>query len=302
MNSDSYILVVDDQMANIEALGELLADQYDVHFALSGQAALAQVAKSKPDLILLDIMMPDMDGYAVCRQLQSQLETADIPVMFITALATPDEETRGLDAGAVDYIVKPFNPTIVRARVRNHLAFKHAKDQLRLLAQTDGLTGLANRRYLFERLQAELERVREQAAQPFSLILIDVDHFKHYNDSQGHVAGDLCLQRVAGVLKAELRNPDDMMARYGGEEFCCLLPHTGLADAEQIALRICRRINELAIPNADVEHDAQRVVTVSAGVALCTAAMASVETLLQQADRALYTAKAAGRNQVKVWV
>jgi diguanylate cyclase (GGDEF)-like protein len=190
----------------------------------------------------------------------------------------------------------------VRASVRNHLAFKRAKDQLRLLAQTDGLTGLANRRYLFERLQAELERVREQATQPFALILIDVDHFKHYNDSQGHVAGDLCLQRVAGVLKAELRNPDDLMARYGGEEFCCLLPHTTLADAEQIALRICRRINELAIPNADVEHDMHRVVTVSAGVALCTAAMASVETLLQQADRALYTAKAAGRNQVKVWV
>ncbi|WP_410497404.1 diguanylate cyclase domain-containing protein [Chitinibacter sp. S2-10] len=297
MSLDAYILIIDDQMTNIEALGELLTDQYDVHFALSGAAALQQIAQHKPDLILLDIMMPDMDGYAVCRELQSQPDTAEIPVIFITALGMPDEESRGLDAGAVDYIVKPFNPTVVRARVRNHLAFKQAQDQLRLLAQTDGLTGLANRRYLFQRLQAEFERA-QHTPNVFSLILIDVDYFKRYNDTQGHVAGDVCLQRIAGVIMSELRNSNDLMARYGGEEFCCLLPDTHLQEARLIAERIARSVTELAIPNP--KAPGLNIVTISAGVAQWQSDVTQPETLLQRADQGLYAAKDAGRNQVCV--
>ncbi|QLI80902.1 diguanylate cyclase [Chitinibacter fontanus] len=297
MRHDPYILVVDDQMANIEALGELLAEHYDVRFAMSGEQALAQLNKQAPDLILLDIMMPDMDGYELCRILQSKVDTAEIPVIFITALATPDEETRGLDAGAVDYIVKPFNPSIVRARVRNHLAFKHAKDQLRILAQTDSLTGLANRRFLFERLLLEFERARDlPETSMFSLVLIDVDYFKRYNDSQGHVAGDFCLQRVAGVIKSALRNPNDLMARYGGEEFCCLLAATQMHEAKLIAERICQSVSELAIPNP--KAPGQHIVTISAGVAQWRSDIPTVEGLLQIADQALYNAKAAGRNRV----
>ncbi|WP_373976382.1 diguanylate cyclase [Chitinibacter sp. SCUT-21] len=296
MNLDPYILVVDDQMAIIEALGELLGEQHDVRFALSAQQALQQIERQTPDLILLDIMMPDMDGYELCRILKSRPQTTEIPVIFITALATPAQETRGLDAGAVDYIVKPFNPAIVRARVRNHLALKHAKDQLRILAQTDSLTGLANRRYLFERLQQEFERagaLPEIAA--FGIVLLDIDYFKRFNDSQGHLAGDFCLQRVTAAVKAELRHPNDLMARYGGEEFCCLLAETSPEKARQIAERICACVAELAIPHpkAPVRH----IVTISAGVAHWHPECVSVEALLQIADQALYAAKAAGRNQ-----
>ncbi|WP_273432231.1 diguanylate cyclase domain-containing protein [Chitinibacter tainanensis] len=300
MKTDPYVLVVDDQMANIEALGELLTAEYDVHFALSGAEALAHVREHAPDLILLDIMMPDMDGYEVCRQLQQYPPTRETPVIFITALATPEEETRGLDAGAVDYIVKPFNPAIVRARVRNHLALKQAKDQLRVLAQTDSLTSLANRRYLFERLSLAFAKALDNPQQQFAVILLDVDYFKRYNDQQGHLAGDFCLQRVAGVLKSALRNPDDVVARYGGEEFCCLLAGASLDEARGIAERICRSVAELAIPHPKALP--AKIVTISAGVSAYRPSLHSLESVLQLADEALYEAKAAGRNQVMIKV
>ncbi|QLG86755.1 diguanylate cyclase [Chitinibacter bivalviorum] len=297
MKNDSYILVVDDQMANIESLGESLADQYDVRFALSGQSALEVIAKSKPDLILLDIMMPDMNGYEVCRVLQSHPDTAQIPVIFITALATPEEETQGLDAGAVDYIVKPFNPSIVRARVRNHLALKYANDQLRVLSLTDSLTGLANRRHLFERLSSEIEHLQAKPeTEPFAIILIDIDYFKRYNDTYGHVAGDFCLQRVAGVIRSALRSPADLTARYGGEEFCCLLHQATLDEARQIAERISQSVADLEIPHLGAYE--RQFVTVSAGVAQWQPHMAHIESVLQAADEALYAAKATGRNKV----
>ncbi len=284
-----------------EVLGELLADQYDVRFAMSASQALVRIAQAQPDLILLDIMMPEMDGYELCRILRQDPATAEIPVIFITALATADEETRGLDAGAVDYIVKPFNPAIVRARVRNHLALKLAKDQLRVLARTDALTGLANRRYLIECLMLEFERARDDAVHPpFSLVLMDVDYFKLYNDSQGHVAGDYCLQRVAGVIQSALRNPNDLLARYGGEEFCCLLPNTTQFEAQQIAERICSSVAELAIPHP--KAIGRSFVTLSAGVAHWRADVMTMEKLLHHADQALYLAKEAGRNQVVVAV
>jgi diguanylate cyclase (GGDEF)-like protein len=292
--ADRYVLVVDDQMNNIETLGEVLGDEHDVHFALSAEQALAQIAQHIPELILLDIMMPDMDGFQLCEILKAKAETRDIPIIFITSLSTAVQETRGLEAGAVDYIIKPFNASIVRARVHNHLELKRTKDLLRILSQTDALTGLANRRRLFEHLDTVQDKA-QRLDQPLSVVLIDVDSFKLYNDLYGHIAGDVCLQRVAGVIQSSLRSVTDMAARYGGEEFCCVLENADQELALQVAERIRASIEALHIPH--LHSMVVPCVTVSVGVA--TSSAQSVQAnLLMAADKALYAAKDQGRNRV----
>ncbi|QZA78267.1 diguanylate cyclase [Deefgea tanakiae] len=296
--ADRYILVVDDQMNNIETLGEVLGDEHDIHFALSAQQALVQISQQMPELILLDIMMPDMDGFQLCEILKAKVETRDIPIIFITSLSTPAQETRGLEAGAVDYIVKPFNASIVRARVHNHLELKRTKDLLRVLSQTDALTGLANRRRLFEHLDAVQDKAL-RLDQPLSVLLIDVDSFKPYNDLYGHIAGDVCLQRVAGMIQSSLRSVTDMGARYGGEEFCCVLENADQELALQIAERIRANIEALHIPH--LHSMVLPIVTVSVGVASSTSSNRSLHAnLLMAADKALYVAKDKGRNKVIV--
>lgn len=292
---ERYLLVVDDQMSNIEILGEVLGDEYDIHFALNAADALTQILQQAPELILLDIMMPNMDGYEFCSLLKAKSETQDIPLIFITALATPEQETRGLEAGAVDYIIKPFNAAIVRARVRNHLELKRTKDQLRVLSQTDVLTGLANRRRLFEHLD-HIQEKSQQIAQTMSVLLIDVDSFKAYNDFYGHIAGDVCLQRVAGVLHAALRSVSDLAARYGGEEFCCVLRNADAELSAAIAERIRASVAALQIPHQGSVP--LGIVTVSIGFVVSSAVIDHPH-LLMAADKALYAAKDAGRNQVK---
>ncbi|WP_028453879.1 diguanylate cyclase domain-containing protein [Chitinilyticum litopenaei] len=292
----SYILVVDDQMQNIELLDSLLGEEFEIRFALDGEAGLRLVQQQAPELILLDVLMPGMDGYTLCALLKDNPVTRDIPVIFLTALASPEEETRGLDAGAADYITKPFTPAVVRARVRNHIELKRARDILLSLSQTDGLTGLANRRFLFDRLASLLPQP-EAASHSLGLILADVDDFKRYNDQFGHPAGDLCLQRVAGVLRAALRGQGDLAARYGGEEFCCLLPDATLDTTLAIAERIRHDIEALAMPHCQQAH--HPVVTLSLGATFKPAGRnQSLDELLSQADQALYQAKAAGRNRV----
>jgi diguanylate cyclase (GGDEF)-like protein len=289
------LLVVDDQPVNIQALYQAFAADHQVFMATSGEQALALCASKQPDLVLLDVVMPGMDGYEVCRRLKVDEATRDIPVIFVTAHSDEAAETRGLDAGAVDFISKPINPTIVRARVRTHLTLKSQSDLLRQWVYVDGLTGVYNRRYFDEHLAAEWGRA-VRAGTALSVVLIDVDFFKRYNDHYGHQAGDDCLKRVAATLKAGIKRPGDMVARYGGEEFVCLLPDTPMAGALELARQLGAAVHELQIEHAD--SAAASVVTVSLGV--CGKredAVGTPEAFVREADAQLYIAKSEGRHR-----
>jgi diguanylate cyclase (GGDEF)-like protein len=249
-----------------------------------------------PDLILLDVLMPTMDGYEVCRQLKADPLLADVPVIFTTALGDQEAEVRGLELGAIDYVAKPISPLIVQARVRNHLEMKRMRDQLAELAVTDALTGLGNRRRLEKTLHQEVARLARSTAQ-LSVIILDIDFFKRFNDSYGHTAGDRCIAMVGATLNRAVRRAADLAVRYGGEEFACVLPEASLDEAMAVAHDILNRVRALDIP-----HDHSEVapyVTVSIGVATATCtAGADPVAWIKVADAQLYLAKAAGRNSI----
>ena len=294
---NTLILIVDDVATNIQIMADTLKDEHRIIFATSGSEALKMAAKYEPDLILLDVMMPDIDGFTVCKQLKEDRLLREIPVIFVTALSEVDDETKGLDIGAVDYITKPVSPPIVRARVRNHLQLKYQRDLLRRIALHDGLTGIANRRHFDDTFEREWRRAQRQGT-PISLVLADIDFFKGYNDHYGHQAGDICLRSVAQCLSEQMRRPTDLAARFGGEEFICVLPDTSIEGAEEVAERIRQAVEALAIP-----HEASILtphVSLSLGVATALEpASTFAERLLKLADECLYVAKKAGRNQVK---
>lgn len=289
------ILIVDDAMENIQILHHALRDEHDVLFALNGEKALQIAHNQLPDLILLDAVMPGMDGYEVCAALRASAAVRDIPVIFVTALTHPEDETRALEAGAVDFISKPFNSAVVRARVRTQLTIKRQADAMRELTLTDVLTGVANRRSFNEAMDNEWRRCA-RAEQELAVIMIDIDHFKNYNDAYGHQAGDHCLQQVASAMKHCAGRPPDLLARYGGEEFIILLPAVGSDGAEVVAKRILEEIHSLALP-----HSASSVsdrVTVSMGVAAVQPSDDNdPEALIRTADALLYRAKETGRNR-----
>ncbi|ART62793.1 diguanylate cyclase domain-containing protein [Kushneria marisflavi] len=287
------LLLVDDQRINILTLHELFREECDIFMAMNGEQALETCRKSLPDLILLDVHMEGIDGHEVCRRLKKDPETHDIPVIFVTAQGAEEDEVLGLELGAVDFIVKPINPTIVRARVNTHLTLKYQSDLLRSLALLDGLTGVANRRKFDEELgRTWRQSLREKTE--LSIIMIDIDYFKRYNDHYGHLRGDTCLQSVAGALEAAVNRPYDLLARYGGEEFVCLLPNTHLKGAVVVAERMQACVRALQLEHAD--SGIGQVVTVSMGVATMTAnSTDGAQVLLEAADRQLYKAKQAGR-------
>jgi diguanylate cyclase (GGDEF)-like protein len=292
------ILVVDDAMENIQILNGALQGEHEVLFAKNGAKALELARTLRPDLILLDAVMPGMDGYAVCAALAAAADTRDIPVIFVTALNTPQHETRALAAGAADFITKPVNAAVVRARVRTHLTIKRQSDALRALTLTDGLTGVANRRAFDQRLDAEWRRC-ERANLPIALILVDVDHFKIYNDHYGHQAGDACLVQVGSAMRRAAGRAQDLVARYGGEEFAILLPQLSAHGAEGVAARLCAELAQMAIPHAGSATAPQ--VTVSMGIAgMAPGGDATPAALVQAADAVLYQAKAEGRNRYRV--
>lgn len=292
------LLIVDDQPTNIRVLHELFREDCDVFMATSGEQAITVCRTQLPDLILLDVVMDDVDGHEVCRRLKADPVTQGIPIIFITAQQRDSDEALGLELGAVDFISKPINPIIVRARVRTHLTLKLQNDLLRSMALMDGLTGVANRRKFDEDISADWRQCfREQ--KPLSLILADVDFFKRYNDRYGHQAGDGCLKSVAQALFETVRRPYDLVARYGGEEFACVLPNTGLSGAVEIAERMQERIRALGIEHS--ASDVDRVVTVSLGVATLTpTGDLEYQALIEAADKQLYNAKKAGRARVCV--
>lgn len=298
IQSTQTILIVDDEPINIKALQAVLGDEHLLAFANSGEEAL-EMAKDdpQPDLILMDIVMPGLDGFEVCSLLKKDEKTRHIPIVFLTAKWETSEETKGLEMGAVDYIRKPFSAPIIRARIRNHLELKKTRDMLENLSTLDGLTNIPNRRRFDEIYAHEWTRAIRTKL-PLSLLFIDIDHFKNYNDCYGHLAGDDCLKAVARILQSSLGRPADFLARYGGEEFIILLPDTSEHGCEYLAETI-----RAAIEKLDIEHRDSPVadhLTVSIGAVTCIdVTRCDRALLLEQADRLLYQAKHEGRNRVK---
>jgi diguanylate cyclase (GGDEF)-like protein len=292
----SRLLVVDDAPINVKALYEALCDEHQVLVATRGAKALELCRKFQPDLVLLDVEMPDMTGHEVCMQLKADAATRDIPIIFVTARTGTDDETHVFAIGAVDFIPKPINPAVVRARVRTHLTLKHQSDLLRQMAFVDGLTGVFNRRYFDMRLGQEWARAARSAS-TLALVIADVDCFKSYNDHYGHQAGDDCLRQIARHMKNKLARPADLVARYGGEEFACILPDTDTEGAIAVAVRLEKAVRSLDLPH--VKAACGGIVTISLGVVAAVPAEGrDVNALLAEADRALYCAKAAGRARV----
>jgi diguanylate cyclase (GGDEF)-like protein len=297
-NPRPHLLIVDDQPLNIRLFHEIFHADHEVFFATSGEDALEFCKINSPDLILLDVVMPGLNGYEVCRRLKQDERTRDIPVIFVTAQSEASEEEDGLAAGAVDFIAKSASANVMRARVGTLIALKRQSDLLRQMARIDALTGLANRRHFDETLSSEWRRCT-RSGNPLSLVMIDLDHFKLFNDHYGHQAGDSCLQQVSACLKAGFARSHDLVARYGGEEFVCVMPETSLQGAETKAQILEKAVRDLRIPH-DKSDVAGGIVTISAGVAV---AMPNVggdcAELILSADRSLYMAKDGGRGQVR---
>jgi len=289
------VLVVDDEKSNIMILTAILSEEYTVYAAKSGKDAVEVAKKYLPDVILLDILMPDMDGHQVLSLLKSREETYQIPVILVTGLSEPDEEEKGLRMGAADYIRKPFSPAIIKLRVFNQIQMRNQLNIIRKLSMTDQLTGVPNRRNFDYRINLEWSHARRNKM-PLSVFFVDIDHFKKYNDRFGHIQGDVAIQTVAKAIILSLKRPNDFTARWGGEEFVVLLPATPEAGVLEVAEIIRKNINDTSIAGTD--PDAKNV-TVSIGTNTIIPERESLmESFLSNADSALYNAKKAGRNRV----
>jgi diguanylate cyclase (GGDEF)-like protein len=291
------ILLVDDSPTNLQLLGGILSPHYDILVAASGKIALEIVRDLElPDLILLDVKMPDMDGYATCQILKENNATRNIPIIFVTAVEGSQAETKGFELGAVDYITKPYSAPVVLARVRTHIALKKHAELLENLAFLDGLTSIANRRQFDQQLEKEWRRMMRQG-EHLALLMIDIDNFKRFNDHYGHGAGDECLRLVAYTITGIIKRPGDLAARYGGEEFAVILPDTDASGALSVAEIMRFAVDKLAHPHAAsavADH-----VTISIGIASqVPQRQGNLQDLINLADQALYRAKAMGRNQV----
>jgi diguanylate cyclase (GGDEF)-like protein len=290
------VLVADDDPDLLEFVSTLLTrDGYEVIRATHGEEALELARRRLPDLLVLDVSMPYLDGYAVCREVQAMGPDAP-PVIFLTARSETQDRILGLDAGAVDYVVKPFSGAELRARVRAALRTKIASDRLREEAATDPLTGLENRQHLGPRI-TELVGAARRHGRPLACLMVDLDHFKAVNDTYGHPAGDAVLAEVANRLRAAKRVSDSLI-RYGGEEFLLLAPETDAQGAVTLAEKI-----RSALAAAPIVHEAGVAaiaisLRASVGVAVLTEEMYDGALLVAAADRALYQAKAQGRNRV----
>ena len=305
MSSDASItrtvLIVDDEPVNVRVLSGALKDDFHIKVAINGKMAL-EIACSgdPPDIILLDVLMPGLDGYQTCEKLKLSSQSMDIPVIFITTKDQIEDENKGFMLGAVDYISKPFHLPIVLARLKTHLALKVKSDAIKRESLTDGLTHLANRRAFDERLEQEWSRANREG-KPLSIILGDIDYFKLFNDLYGHVKGDECLKIVAQTLNSCTRRPGDLVARYGGEEFVYILPATTQEGAAAMAKSIVQAVYDL-----DIRHESSKTannVTLSLGVATHNNKedFKTSQALVQAADSALYKAKEHGRNGFEIY-
>jgi diguanylate cyclase (GGDEF)-like protein len=294
-SKQSTVLIVDDAKENVSVLAELLRSDYKIRAATSGEKALEiTFSDNPPDLILLDIIMPGIDGYEVCKKLKGASQTKNIPVIFVTGKVNEEEEIRGFNLGAVDYIKKPYNSVIVKARVSMHLELKQYRDHLENISYLDGLTGISNRRKFDEYLYSTWN-LAVRVSMPVSIVMMDIDYFKQYNDKYGHQGGDDCLIKIAQALSKMIVRKTDFLARYGGEEFVCIFPNTDADNAFILAEKLRLEIMSLKIPHA--YSSVAEIVTISVGVAtkFPTKNLSSAE-LVEEADKALYKSKESGRN------
>lgn len=298
MHNRPTILIVDDEPGSIGIFTRALLGEYRVIFAKNGPDALTLVAREIPDLIILDVVMADMNGYQLFRQMQADERLQNVPMIFLSSRRQEEDERIGLELGAMDYWTKPVSIDIARIRVRNHLELKRHRDLLAQLAATDELCAIANRRGMEQCLQQEWRRCARNG-KPLAVIMTDIDHFKAYNDHYGHPAGDGCLRQVAKLIAGALTRPADLATRFGGEEFVCILPETDLDGAISKAETIRTQIERAAIPHSTSPTGS---VTLSLGVA-CMVPDLSLNhaVVIERADRALYRAKTSGRNRVDCW-
>jgi len=300
MKTNKKILVVDDAEINVEVLLELLSEEYDVMAALDGEMALEIASEDEPDLILLDIMMPKMDGFEVCRKLKVNSTTKDIPIIFITAKVDEDAIEKAYDLGGTDYVTKPFKPKELLARVKKELKLQEliynlqaSKEELIILASTDSMTKLYNRRY-FSTTSVHIINLAKRDKTDTSVIMIDIDKFKAINDTYGHQVGDDVIILLAQKLQDYARH-SDIVCRYGGEEFVLLLPETSIEGALVIAEKIRLHVENMSVEAG--EH--QLKFTVSIGISQINIKDdINIESALHRADTALYEAKTSGRNRV----
>jgi len=293
-NIDKTILIVDDTIANLDILSELLCE-YDIVEATSGEEALGIANEDEIDLILLDIMMPDMDGFEVCEKLKENPKTKDIPVIFITAKTDETSIVKAYDIGGADYITKPFLPKELFSRIKKELQIQDMLNELKLLASTDPMTKLYNRRYFSKISQHSLDLAKREK-KALSLIMIDIDKFKNVNDTYGHHIGDEVIIHLANQIRSRKRK-SDISARFGGEEFVILLPNTNIDGAKIVAENLRKSIEDaIVICDGTTVH-----YTISLGVSqIDLDANQNIEDGLKNADDALYEAKEAGRNRVCV--
>jgi diguanylate cyclase (GGDEF)-like protein len=299
----SLVLIVDDEtFIRTQLRLALEREGYQIAEAKDGREALIAFQQLHPNIVLLDAMMPDMDGFECCMQLQSLDQGKYTPVLMITGLEDQESVDHAFDVGAIDYVTKPIHWPVLRQRVKrliqqSQLQYKLevANQELQRLVTIDGLTQVASRRRFEEYFAQEWQRMaREQL--PLSLILCDVDYFKSYNDTYGHRVGDRCLQKVAQAIKNTVKRPADLVARYGGEEFAVILPKTQTQGALLLADKICSVVRRLAIPHS--KSQVSDYVTISAGVATDIPQPGSdLQEMISAADRALYQAKIDGRDR-----
>jgi diguanylate cyclase (GGDEF)-like protein len=316
----ALILIVDDNHLNLKILADLAEDEgHEAVLAVNGTDALDFVRQELPDIVLLDIMMPDIDGYEVCRRLKQKDMTKDIPVIFLTAKAETEDIVKGFEVGGVDYLTKPFNTLELKARLKTHLALKWARDDLKqynkqlkkanefitrqndqlkqvmkaleLASVTDSLTGLYNRRYITSKIEEEVSRFKRNR-KSFSIVIGDIDFFKRVNDSYGHACGDYVLREVSQVLQQLIRE-QDFISRWGGEEFLIMLPETGLDGAAATAERLRSGIEQ----HKYRYQQAHLLITMTFGVSVYDEEK-TVDKVILEADNALYQGKAEGRNRV----
>jgi diguanylate cyclase (GGDEF)-like protein len=288
------LVVEDNELERLLIRHRLRIDRVELHEAADGASAIELARSVAPDLILLDLGLPDLSGFEVIHLLKEDPATRSIPVIFVSATASVEAKVRALDLGAVDFVTKPFDPIELRARLRVAFRLKFQQDLLEKRAHLDALTGLANRLALRERLEAEWSACRRRGT-PLSLLIADVDHFKRINDRFGHAAGDEALRRVAEALRAVARG-SDLVARFGGEEFVVLAPDCDLVGALGLAERAREQIGALRLIFDAVTHP----LTASVGAATA-GDDPGPDALFERADRALYEAKAAGRDAVWIW-
>jgi len=289
------LLIVDDEKKNLQILTHILGQEYTIYTATNGTSAISIARKYKPDLILLDIVMHTMDGYRTLSEIKGCEHIKMIPVVFITGLRSTEDEEKGLSLGAADYITKPLNAMIVKLRVRNQIQIINQFRTIEHMSMTDQLTNIPNRRSFDERLYMEWKHVIREKI-PISILIIDIDKFKHINDTYGHLQGDIVLKTIVKVFQQSVRRPRDFTARWGGEEFVVLLPNTPLDGSLYIAEKLRADIENTLI---HLENDSTVKVTVSIGVNTQEPEQdSSVDDFISVADRALYTAKSSGRNRV----